>query len=120
MEKTAYSTLLCVYIELSVVGVENAKIHPNFEGFPNLCSLFLSRSSYEFLIEIKIANSSSTYIPSWKCLFSIWETMADSEALSMVDPSIFKSLQNTIDTDSSVREKFKDILQTLDKQGTNT
>lgn len=46
--------------------------------------------------------------------------MADSEALSMVDPSIFKSLQNTIDTDSSVREKFKDILQTLDKQGTNT
>lgn len=45
------------------------------------------------------------------------EMMADSEALGMVDPSIFKSLQNTIDKDSSVREKFKDILQTLDKQG---
>lgn len=43
--------------------------------------------------------------------------MADSEALSMVDPSIFKNLQNTIDKDSSVKEKFKDILQTLDKQG---
>lgn len=43
--------------------------------------------------------------------------MADSEAISMVDPSIFKSLQNTIDKDTSVREKFKDILQTLDKQG---
>lgn len=46
-----------------------------------------------------------------------WETMADSEALGMVDPGIFKSLQNTVDKDSSVREKFKDILQTLDKQG---
>lgn len=45
--------------------------------------------------------------------------MADPEGLGMVDPSIFKSLQNTIDKDSSVREKFKDILQTLDKQGMN-
>lgn len=45
--------------------------------------------------------------------------MADSEALSMVDPSIFKSLQNTIDNDSSVKEKFKDILQTLENQGMN-
>ena len=43
--------------------------------------------------------------------------MADFETLGMVDPNIFKSLQNTIDKDSSVREKFKDILQTLDKQG---
>lgn len=45
--------------------------------------------------------------------------MADSEALGMVDPSIFKSLQNTIDKDYSVRERFKDILQSLDKQGMN-
>lgn len=45
------------------------------------------------------------------------ESITDSETLGMVDPAIFKRLQGVIDMDSSVRENFKDILQTLDKQG---
>lgn len=73
-----------------------------------------------FLIEIEIANPILHYFfPGSVSPQFGFKTMADSEALSMVDPSIFKSLQNTIDNDSSVKEKFKDILQTLEKQGMN-
>ncbi|KAK4993447.1 Translin-1 [Elasticomyces elasticus] len=35
----------------------------------------------------------------------------------MVDPAIFEHLQQKIDEDTGVRDKIREVLQTLEKQG---
>lgn len=44
--------------------------------------------------------------------------IAESDSHALVDPAVFQNLQAKIDEDSSVREELKNILQTLEKQGT--
>ena len=42
--------------------------------------------------------------------------MANNPSDSLIDPQIFTDLQNRIDEDAQVRDKIKDVLQSLERQ----
>ena len=43
--------------------------------------------------------------------------MANSSSASLIDPSIFSTLQSKIDEETAIRDELKQIVETLQKQG---